>query len=60
MSGRIVVTGPDGTVAEDGDQQRRYATPRRAGWNRHLTWDKWHATAEDLVDLLIGLLPPAP
>jgi len=23
----------------------------------HLTWDKWHATAEDLVELLIGLLP---
>ena len=25
----------------------------------HLVWDKWHSTAEDLVDLLIGLLPPA-
>ncbi|WP_405100731.1 TetR-like C-terminal domain-containing protein [Micromonospora sp. NBC_01412] len=23
----------------------------------HLTWDKWHAIAEDLGDLLIGLLP---
>jgi AcrR family transcriptional regulator len=23
----------------------------------HLTWDKWHATAEDLVDRLTGLLP---
>jgi AcrR family transcriptional regulator len=26
----------------------------------HLTWDKWHATPENLVELLIGLLPPAP
>lgn len=26
----------------------------------HLVWDKWHATAEDLVELLIGLLPQAP
>ena len=25
----------------------------------HLVWDKWHATAEDLLDLLIGLLPQA-
>lgn len=23
----------------------------------HLVWDKWQTTAEDLVDLLIGLLP---
>lgn len=26
----------------------------------HLAWDKWHATAENLLDLLISLLPPAP
>jgi AcrR family transcriptional regulator len=26
----------------------------------HLAWDKWHATAEDLVGLLTGLLPQAP
>jgi AcrR family transcriptional regulator len=26
----------------------------------HLPWDKWHSSAEDLVELLIGLLPPAP
>lgn len=26
----------------------------------HLAWDKWHATAEDLIDLLAGLLPQAP
>lgn len=26
----------------------------------HLTWNKWHATAEDLVELLIGLLPATP
>jgi hypothetical protein len=26
----------------------------------HLAWDKWNSTAEDLVDLLIGLLPRAP
>lgn len=26
----------------------------------HLAWDKWHATAEDLVDLLIDLIPTAP
>lgn len=26
----------------------------------HLVWDKWHATAEDLVALQIGLLPKAP
>jgi formamidopyrimidine-DNA glycosylase len=33
MSGRIVVTGPDGTVAEGGDP--RYGTrPRRAEWSR--------------------------
>ena len=25
----------------------------------HLAWDKWHATAEDLIDLLAGLLPQA-
>ena len=25
----------------------------------HLVWDKWHSTAEDLVDLLIDLLPQA-
>lgn len=25
----------------------------------HLVWDKWHATAEELVDLLIGRLPQA-
>jgi hypothetical protein len=23
----------------------------------HLVWDKWQSTAEDLVDLLISLLP---
>jgi len=33
MSGRIVVTGPDGSVTEGGDQ-RRYAAPGRAGWSR--------------------------
>jgi formamidopyrimidine-DNA glycosylase len=34
MSGRIVVMGPDGSVAEGGDQ-RRYGTGLgRAGWNR--------------------------
>lgn len=26
----------------------------------HLVWDKWHSTAENLVELLISLLPPAP
>ncbi len=25
----------------------------------HLVWDKWHSTAENLVDLLISRLPPA-
>jgi formamidopyrimidine-DNA glycosylase len=34
MSGRIVVTGPDGTVAEGGDPRRYDARPRRAVWNR--------------------------
>ena len=26
----------------------------------HLVWDKWHSTAENLVDLLVNLLLPAP
>lgn len=26
----------------------------------HLAWDKWQATAEDFIDVLIGLIPPAP
>lgn len=26
----------------------------------HLVWDKWQSTAEDLVDLLIGLIPRTP
>ena len=26
----------------------------------HLAWDKWHSTAENLLELLISLLPPAP
>jgi len=34
MSGRIVVTSPDGTVAEGGDPYRYDARPRRAVWNR--------------------------
>ena len=34
MSGRIVVTSPDGTVAEGGDPPRYDAGPRRAVWNR--------------------------
>jgi formamidopyrimidine-DNA glycosylase len=34
MSGRIVVTGPDGTVADGGDQHRYDTGPRRAGWSR--------------------------
>jgi formamidopyrimidine-DNA glycosylase len=34
MSGSIVVTGPDGAVAEGGDQRRYGAGPRRAGWSR--------------------------
>jgi AcrR family transcriptional regulator len=25
----------------------------------HLVWDKWHATAEDLIELLVTLLAPA-
>jgi formamidopyrimidine-DNA glycosylase len=34
MSGRIVVTGPDGTVAGGGDNYRYDARPGRAGWSR--------------------------
>jgi formamidopyrimidine-DNA glycosylase len=34
MSGRIVVTGPDGSVAEGGDPYRYRARPPRAGWSR--------------------------
>jgi formamidopyrimidine-DNA glycosylase len=34
MSGRIVVTGPDGTVAEAGDQGRYDTRRRRAEWSR--------------------------
>jgi formamidopyrimidine-DNA glycosylase len=35
MTGRILVTGPDGTVAEGGDQYRYDATrPRPAEWSR--------------------------
>jgi formamidopyrimidine-DNA glycosylase len=34
MSGRIVVTAPDGTVTEGGDQQRYDARPGSAKWNR--------------------------
>jgi len=35
MSGRIVVTGPDGSVAEGGDPPYRYpARPGRAEWSR--------------------------
>src|SRR5580698_1847760 len=34
MSGRIVVTAPDGTAAEGGDQHRYDIGPRRAGWSR--------------------------
>jgi AcrR family transcriptional regulator len=26
----------------------------------HLQWDKWHSTGEDLIELLIGLLPRTP
>ncbi len=26
----------------------------------HLIWDKWHSTAQDLIELLISLLPPPP
>ncbi len=34
MSGRIVVTGPDGTVAEGGDPRRYDTRPGRAEWRR--------------------------
>jgi formamidopyrimidine-DNA glycosylase len=34
MSGRIVVTGPDGSVAEGGDPHRYDARPLRTVWNR--------------------------
>jgi formamidopyrimidine-DNA glycosylase len=34
MSGRIVVTGPDGAVAERGDPHRYDTRPRRAVWSR--------------------------
>ena len=34
MSGRIVVTGPDGAVAEGGDPPRYRARPRKAEWSR--------------------------
>ena len=34
MSGRILVTGPDGTVAEAGDERRYDTGPRRARWYR--------------------------
>src|SRR6266851_6217387 len=34
MSGRVVVTGPDGTVAEGGDPNRYDARPRKAEWSR--------------------------
>ena len=34
MSGRIVVTGPDGAVAEGGDPHRYDARPLRPVWNR--------------------------
>jgi formamidopyrimidine-DNA glycosylase len=34
MSGRIVVTGADGSVAAGGDPYRYEARPRRAEWNR--------------------------
>ena len=34
MSGRIVVTGPDGSVAEGGDPHRYEARPRKAEWSR--------------------------
>jgi formamidopyrimidine-DNA glycosylase len=34
MSGRVVVTGPDGTVAEGGDRYAYAAGPGRAGWSR--------------------------
>src|SRR5258708_21881661 len=34
MSGRIVVTSPDGRAAEGGGPRRRDAQPRKAEWNR--------------------------
>ena len=34
MSGRIVVTAPDGTAAEGGDTRRYDARPRKAVWSR--------------------------
>jgi formamidopyrimidine-DNA glycosylase len=34
MSGRIVVTGPDGSVAEGGDPRRYGARPDKAQWRR--------------------------
>ena len=34
MTGRIVVTGPDGSVTEGGDQRRYGARPDRAQWSR--------------------------
>src|SRR5262249_36752332 len=34
MSGRIVVTAPDGWVAEGGDPPGRDAQPRKAAWDR--------------------------
>jgi formamidopyrimidine-DNA glycosylase len=34
MSGRIVVTGPDGSVTEGGDQRRYGGRPDRAQWRR--------------------------
>ncbi len=34
MSGRVVVTGPDGTVAEGGDPYRYDTRPRKPEWSR--------------------------
>jgi formamidopyrimidine-DNA glycosylase len=34
MSGRILVTSPDGTVSEGGDERRYDTGPRRARWQR--------------------------
>ena len=34
MTGRIVITGPDGTVAEGGDPHRYDTRPHRAQWSR--------------------------
>src|SRR4249919_699865 len=34
MSGRIVVTGPDGSVTEGGDPYRYGTRPRKAEWSR--------------------------